>query len=228
MQALCSYVRGMATHHAILTGVGVGKEGATALSALSAFFVRDLAGMVGGVLFAAAQSGDLDAEAKQYRLLADLLNDVGLTMELLAPALGQRAFLFLACAGSVARAITGVAGGATRAALTHHFARAGNAGDLAAKEGSQETLTTLLGMGIGGSVCVCTSPVSSRCVHCGPFPRFGRVPPWPLTQCTPGRLRAPRRDGVAGGALPDARFPRPLCPRPSLQECGPPGPCPVA
>lgn len=31
----------------------------------------------------------------------------------------------------------GVAGGATRAALTQHFARAGNAADISAKEGSQ-------------------------------------------------------------------------------------------
>jgi hypothetical protein len=39
-----------------------------------------------------------------------------------------------------------VAGGATRAALTQHFAAAGNAADVSAKEGSQETATTLLGM----------------------------------------------------------------------------------
>ncbi len=42
----------------------------------------------------------------------------------------------------------GVAGGATRAALTQHFARQGNAADVAAREASQETATTLLG-GLG-------------------------------------------------------------------------------
>lgn len=38
----------------------------------------------------------------------------------------------------------GVAGGATRTALTLHFAKRGNAADIAAKEGSQETATTLV------------------------------------------------------------------------------------
>ena len=33
--------------------------------------------------------------------------------------------------------LAGVAAGATRAALTHHFARAGNAADVSAKEGTQ-------------------------------------------------------------------------------------------
>lgn len=59
-----------------------------------------------------------------------------MTIELASP-LFPGAFLLLACLGSVARAVTGVAGGATRAALTQHFARQRNAADIAAKEGSQ-------------------------------------------------------------------------------------------
>lgn len=55
----------------------------------------------------------------------------------LASPLFPAAFLLLACLGSLARAVTGVAGGATRAALTMHFARQRNAADIAAKEGSQ-------------------------------------------------------------------------------------------
>jgi hypothetical protein len=60
----------------------------------------------------------------------------GLALELASP-LFPAAFLLLACLGSLARAVTGVAGGATRMALTQHFARRGNAADIAAKEGSQ-------------------------------------------------------------------------------------------
>lgn len=44
---------------------------------------------------------------------------------------------------------SGVAGGATRAALTHHFAACGNAADVAAKEQSQEIATTMAGMILG-------------------------------------------------------------------------------
>ena len=60
----------------------------------------------------------------------------GLALELASPLL-PRAFLLLACLGSLARAVTGVAGGATRMALTQHFALRRNAADIAAKEGSQ-------------------------------------------------------------------------------------------
>jgi hypothetical protein len=57
--------------------------------------------------------------------------------------------LLLACLGAACRAVTGVAGGATRMALTQHFALADNAADIAAKEGSQETAVTLAGMAAG-------------------------------------------------------------------------------
>ena len=103
----------------------------------SQFLVRDLTGMLGGVLFATAQGASLDAHAKQWRLFADCMNDLGLALELASP-LAPSAFLALACAGSLARALTGVAGGATRTALTQHFALARNAADISAKEGSQE------------------------------------------------------------------------------------------
>ncbi|CAL5428684.1 unnamed protein product [Camellia sinensis] len=45
--------------------------------------------------------------------------------------------------------MTGVASGATRAALTQHFALHNNAADISAKEGSQETLATMIGMALG-------------------------------------------------------------------------------
>ncbi|CAK0746816.1 hypothetical protein CVIRNUC_001720 [Coccomyxa viridis] len=151
IQALCSYVRGMICSQAILQGIGVGEQAASPLAAVFQFFVRDLAGMLGGVLFAFAQGSDLDIYAKQWRLFADCINNVGYVADLMSP-LFPDAFLLLACLGSLARAITGVAGGATRAALTQHFALVGNAADISAKEGSQETATTLIGMVVGMAV----------------------------------------------------------------------------
>ena len=47
------------------------------------------------------------------------------------------------CSASIARALVGVAGGATRTAITQHQARADNISDVAAKDGSQETLVNL-------------------------------------------------------------------------------------
>ncbi|KAL6570939.1 hypothetical protein OROGR_000489 [Orobanche gracilis] len=51
--------------------------------------------------------------------------------------------------GSISRSFTGVASGATRAALTQHFALQNNAADISAKEGSQETVATMVGMALG-------------------------------------------------------------------------------
>ena len=65
----------------------------------------------------------LDSYAKQWRLFADVANDAGMTLELLAGQFGPSAFLVLACLASMCRAMVGVAGGATRMALTQHFAQ---------------------------------------------------------------------------------------------------------
>ncbi|XP_022727024.1 protein root UVB sensitive 3-like isoform X2 [Durio zibethinus] len=45
----------------------------------------------------------------------------GMLMDLLSP-LFPSAFIFIVCLGSLSRSFTGVASGATRAALTQHFA----------------------------------------------------------------------------------------------------------
>jgi hypothetical protein len=77
--------------------------------------------MIGRVIFAWFQGTNLDCNSKvennffhvsydqMWRLLADILNDVGMTLELLSPIFPQF-FLFVACLGSLAKAIVGVAG----------------------------------------------------------------------------------------------------------------------
>lgn len=41
------------------------------------FFVRDILGMAGGIMFAYAAGSNFDSNAKQWRLFADIMNDVG-------------------------------------------------------------------------------------------------------------------------------------------------------
>ena len=54
-------------------------------SAAAQFIARDICGMLGGLVFTLAKGRQLDAEAKQWRLFADLANNVGMAMELAAP-----------------------------------------------------------------------------------------------------------------------------------------------
>ncbi|XP_063807769.1 RUS family member 1, partial [Pseudophryne corroboree] len=101
--------------------------------------------MVGRILFAWMKGSRLDCDAKRWRLFADVLNDVAIFMEILAPVFPS-CFTLTVCVAGVFKCIVGVAGGATRAALTVHQARRDNMADVCAKDGSQETLVNLAGL----------------------------------------------------------------------------------
>ncbi|XP_047635930.1 RUS family member 1 isoform X3 [Phacochoerus africanus] len=87
----------------------------------------------------------MDCNAKQWRLFADILNDVAMFLEIVAPIF-PLCFTVTVCISNLAKCIVGVAGGATRAALTMHQARRNNMADVSAKDGSQETLVGLAGL----------------------------------------------------------------------------------
>jgi len=78
--------------------------------------------------------------------VADILNDLATVIDLLVPLFPSDSIVFVLCVSSIARSIVGVAGGATRAAVTQHQARNNNMADVSAKDGSQETLVNLLGL----------------------------------------------------------------------------------
>eukprot|EP00040_Diaphanoeca_grandis_P024426 m.134240 g.134240 ORF g.134240 m.134240 type:complete len:462 (+) comp29726_c0_seq1:197-1582(+) len=146
-QAFASSITGTLATHATLTGLGVGSDEATAASATVTYLMKDGTGMVGRILFAWAKGTDLDNNAKKWRLSADILNDIAIFVEILAPGFPQY-FVLLNCLSSVAKSIVGVAGGATRAAMTQHQARANNSADVSAKDGSQETMVNLTALGV--------------------------------------------------------------------------------
>ncbi|XP_028761925.1 protein root UVB sensitive 3-like [Neltuma alba] len=148
LQGLSTYIRTMLSTQALLGAIGVGEKSATVIGATFQWFLRDLTGMLGGILFTFYQGSNLDSNAKRWRLVADLMNDLGMLMDLVSP-LFPSAFVVIVCLGSISRSFTGVASGATRAALTQHFALQDNAADISAKEGSQETVATMVGMALG-------------------------------------------------------------------------------
>lgn len=144
-QAFCSSLSGTLATQASLRGVGVGDRDATVAAATVTWILRDGTGMLGRILFAWRKGTKLDSEAKKWRLFADVLNDVAMFMEILAPFF-PAFFLLIVCTAGVFKSIVGVAGGATRAALTVHQARRDNMADISAKDGSQETLVNLAGL----------------------------------------------------------------------------------
>ncbi|XP_069380838.1 RUS family member 1 [Paralichthys olivaceus] len=145
VQAFSSSLSGTLATQASLKGVGVGDQEATVAAATVTWLLRDGTGMLGRILFAWQKGSKLDSEAKKWRLFADVLNDTAMFMEILAPYF-PAFFISIVCIAGIFKSIVGVAGGATRAALTVHQARRDNMADISAKDGSQETLVNLAGL----------------------------------------------------------------------------------
>uniref|UniRef100_A0A915D9D7 RUS family member 1 n=1 Tax=Ditylenchus dipsaci TaxID=166011 RepID=A0A915D9D7_9BILA len=145
-QAFASSLTGALATAAVLKGVGVGSQSATVLAASITWLLKDGTGMMGRIVFAWAKGTRLDSECKKWRLIADGLNDIAFSIDLLAPHFSIALFAPCACLSSFFRSIVGVAGGATRTAIVRHQARRENLADVAAKDGSQETLVNVLSL----------------------------------------------------------------------------------
>uniref|UniRef100_UPI0037E7F5C5 RUS family member 1 n=1 Tax=Semicossyphus pulcher TaxID=241346 RepID=UPI0037E7F5C5 len=145
VQAFSSSLSGTLATQASLKGVGVGNQEATVAAATVTWLLRDGTGMLGRIIFAWLKGSKLDSEAKKWRLFADVLNDIAMFMEILAPYFPPF-FTLIVCTAGIFKSLVGVAGGATRAALTVHQARRDNMADISAKDGSQETLVNLAGL----------------------------------------------------------------------------------
>lgn len=91
----------------------------------------------------------LDIDSKKWRIRADVLNDIAMAVEILVLPQYLQHSTYILCATTAVKAIVGVAGGATRSALTQHHAVRGNLADVASKDNSQETFVNLLASFIG-------------------------------------------------------------------------------
>lgn len=164
IQGLCTYLRGVVSTSAVLVAAGVGDAEATAMSAAMAWAIRDGLGMIGGLIFSYKASPHFDAHVKEFRLLADVFNDVGLTLDLALPILLDQTkptwvpalsnyfpspYLLLTSISTLCKVACGICAGATKGNITDHFATSGNRADVNAKESTQETLVSLMGMIMG-------------------------------------------------------------------------------
>ncbi|XP_053750544.1 RUS family member 1 isoform X3 [Panthera pardus] len=85
VQAFASSLSGSLATHAVLLGIGVGNAKASVSAATATWLVKDSTGMLGRIIFAWWKGSKLDCNAKQWRLFADILNDVAMFLEIMAP-----------------------------------------------------------------------------------------------------------------------------------------------
>ncbi|KAK7393415.1 hypothetical protein VNO78_21970 [Psophocarpus tetragonolobus] len=90
----------------------------------------------------------MDSEPKRWRILADVLYDLGTGLEVLSP-LCPHLFLEMAGLGNLAKGMAVVASRATRLPIYSSFAKEGNLSDLFARGEAISTLFNVVGIGVG-------------------------------------------------------------------------------
>ena len=88
-------------------------------------------------------------DSKKWRIRADVLNDIAMGIEIVCLPRFPQIATFILCGTTTMKAIVGVAGGATRSALTQHHAVRGNLADVASKDSAQETCVNLIASFVG-------------------------------------------------------------------------------
>ncbi|KAF2013790.1 DUF647-domain-containing protein, partial [Aaosphaeria arxii CBS 175.79] len=153
LQAFSSSIAGLLSSRAVLEGVGVGDATASPTAALLLNVLQESMGRIATILFAHRLGTSLEPECKMWRLAADVFNDISIVLDCLSPAFPKNIRVGVLGLSSVLRSLCGVCAGSSKASLSAHFAKRGNLGELNAKDSSQETVISLLGM-LAGSVVV--------------------------------------------------------------------------
>ncbi len=119
--------------------------------------------MIGGLLFSYYTSSYFDSHVKEFRLFADIVNDIGLTLDMITPYIPKSYLLCVSVMATLCRTLCGISAGATKGSITQHFAIHSNMADLNAKEGTQETLVSLIGMILGIMLAKMIQTMDEQC-----------------------------------------------------------------
>ncbi len=152
LQAFASSITSLLANRAVLEGLGVGDSSSSPTGALILKITGDTISRIATILFAHRMGQAIEPECKFYRFLADIFNDSAQFLDLLTPALPYLPKLGIIVSAGVLRSLCSVAANASKASLSAHFALTGNLAELNAKEASQETVVSLLGMLVGSVV----------------------------------------------------------------------------
>lgn len=152
LQAFASTIAGLLASRAVFVGMGVGSEDASLITTMLLYIAQETIGRLATIFFADRFSQRIEANVKFYRFFADIVNDTAFILDCISPIMPTVGRAMTLGVSNACRALCGVAGGSSKAILSSHFAKSGNVGELNAKDGSQETVVSLVGMWVGGLV----------------------------------------------------------------------------
>merc|ERR1712106_517431 len=95
---------------AVFKGMGIGDEGASALSATTNWILRQGLGKCASITFAYRSGAAIGTDSKRYRLLADIVNDCALTINLLSAHVSPSIRPYIYACSSVCWAIVSMIG----------------------------------------------------------------------------------------------------------------------
>ncbi|WQF75419.1 Putative Root UVB sensitive family [Colletotrichum destructivum] len=153
VQAFAGSIAGMISSRAVWEGLGVGDSLASPTGAMLVQVIRESTGRFATIAFAHLFGTSIEAECKAWRLAADVLCDVAMVLDCLSPIFPHGVRFLVLCFSSLLYSASGVAGNASKSSLSGHFAKWNNLGELNAKDASQETAISLIGM-ISGTFVV--------------------------------------------------------------------------
>ena len=96
LQGLSSYLRNIITTSAVLQSIGVGSDAASPLAAALQWSLKDGAGLLTSLAFSHALAEEFNGFALQFRLFADVINDVGMTLDMFLPLVPPHLTLYYA------------------------------------------------------------------------------------------------------------------------------------
>eukprot|EP00871_Galdieria_phlegrea_P001998 jgi/Galph1/279/GphlegSOOS_G5035.1 len=157
IQNVISNITQVLSTQALLLAVGVGKSHSETLAAATVWAWKDGVGQLGR-LFAAVFGNQYDADPKRWRLISDILYDIGLSLEIMSPAFPSY-FLFIASLGNISKSVAFAIGISCRYSVLKTFVRRENLGEISAKNDAQNVVTGMLGTVVGVWVAKCLPTV---------------------------------------------------------------------
>ena len=132
---------------ALLTAVGVNNNKAAGWAAATNWILKDGFGSL-GKLFTARMGDQYDANPKMWRLMSDIIFDIGMSLELITP-LYPKYFLLLAAVGNFLKSVSITIGMSCRNSVLTTFAKQSNLGEITAKNDGQNVVTNMIGLALG-------------------------------------------------------------------------------
>ena len=148
VQCLASTASGVLSMQCLLFAVGLGQPLAVPAAAAVQWVMKDGLGQLGGMLFASYVNVSFDSDAKRWRMIAAMLQDGSVLVEMCTP-LVPGLFLPLASAANIGKNVAWLSTSASRACIHRSFCREENLADVTAKSGSQSIAASLFGTALG-------------------------------------------------------------------------------